>query len=484
MPGSFSKDARPLRTGGYTNFEAPTAAAIPPSVGSVVMVPITHDWGPFKVPTLCLSNATFLQKFRDGATTGKRDVRFAFQGEDFDGRNGAGAVIVYRTGTAAAAKATKVIQNSTPANALTVTALYEGTKGNTIATQDVTKADGTRDFVVTVNTVEVERYNHVATDLTTLAAAINAQSNWLRASVTLDGVALVTTLQTLAGGNNGEVLTGTEWTALMAALEFERFGIFTTSQVDATILAALKTWVQGRNKSGQRFLAVVGGNGATGTGPDSMSAANTRSTTLNDQNFINVGGFAVIDEVEGALNPGQAAPRIAGVFAARGRNRSMSLARLRGWTLSAAPSSAEVDSAYAAGTVTLARDSDPVAPVYIEKGLTTFTTQNDVTRPYRIYRNPKFVLTMAIFETELAEYAVSPGLIGELGVNDATRSAIVGDAVARLKAMEASNIIQAGWNVGVDGDPPPSNDDEYVALKYRFKFTRTVEQVYNTVVVG
>jgi hypothetical protein len=484
MPGTFSKSNRPTRTGGYTNFDSTAITAIQASVGSTVAVPITHDWGPFKVPTLCASYSEFLARFGSGATTGRRDAKQVFQGEDFDGRQGAGAAIIYRTGTAAAAKATAITTNTTPASAITVTALYEGTKGNTITTQSLTMPDGSRDYAVSVGGLEVERYNHLATDLNALAALVNASSPWIRIAVTLSGVALIGTVTTLSGGNDGASLTGTEYTALQGALEFERFGIFVTSQADPTILASFKTWAVNRNAAGQRFLMVTGGNGSAGVGSETMITANTRSGTLNDPHFINVGGFYVTDEVEGLLSPAAAAPRIAGIFAARGRSRSLSLARVRGWTLTTAPTSAEVDTAYTSGTLTLARDSNPVAPVYIEKGLTTYTTKSSTSRPYKVYRNPKFVLTMTSLETELAAYAMSPGIIGELGVNDKTRAAIVGDAVARLTLLEAQNVVQAGWTVGVDTDPLPSNDDEFVALRYSLRFARTVEQIYNTIIVA
>lgn len=485
MPGTFSKASRPRRPGAYVNFEARTPTQVPPASGSVVAIPLTHDWGPFKVPTLVDSYAEFTALFGDSPTPGRLAARQAFQGEGLPGRSGAGGVIVYRFGLVAAAKATKSLTNTTPVAALKLDAKYEGTKGNNLTVTVQTNAvDGTaKDVILYLSGVEVERYTRLATDVAGFATQINQVSRWVVATSLVTGVALtVVTAQAFTGGNDGTPVDASAWTAVMSALEFERFGVFVPFDlIDPAVLASFKTWVANRNAAGQRFMFVCGG-----TSPDPMATANTRSTTLNDPNIVNVGGFSVTDDTDstGVLTTSQLAPRIAGIIAARGEDRSITFARMAGLTLLTAPTSAEVDSGFDAGTLVVTRDSNTQAPVRVEKALTTWTTKSDPLRSYTVFRNPKFMRTMMGLETEITQYAEGVGIIGELGVNDKTRLALVAEFSARMHAREEANIVQPGWTVVVDQDPPPSDDDEFVALRYGLKFLRTVEQVYSTIVVA
>jgi len=44
--------------------------------------------------------------------------------------------------------------------------------------------------------------------------------------------------------------------------------------------------------------------------------------------------------------------------------------------------------------------------------------------------------------------------------------------------------VQTGFSVGIDPSPPPSDNDEFIALLYGVAFGRSVEQVFNTVIIS
>jgi hypothetical protein len=262
-------------------------------------------------------------------------------------------------------------------------------------------------------------------------------------------------------------------------VEPHRFSLLAFANLtDGDVLASLATWSEGLNTSGKRFVTVVGG--AAG---ESVATAVTRSGTLNDPNFVNLGGGTYEDSKFGATSTAQLAPRVAGILANAGESQSITFKRLAGLSITLGSTNAEIISALENGVVTIARDSHPEAPVRLEKGLTTFTDTDDVDRPYSIYSNPKFVRTMHGLELELTEFA-EINVIGRLPVNDSTREYLVGQMAARLEAREAAGVVQAGWSVDVDNDPPPSDDDEFIGLVYGIGFGRSLEQVFNTVVVG
>jgi hypothetical protein len=182
------------------------------------------------------------------------------------------------------------------------------------------------------------------------------------------------------------------------------------------------------------------------------------------------------------LSTSQFAPRLAGILSALGEDRSASGARVAGVTLQNSANEAGIDTAYNGGVIVLAADTDPNAPVHIEKGLTTYTTKTDPTRPYNIFKTPKFVRTMHDLQKEIDRW-VHSNVIGQLQVNSKTRS---GGGRGDVPEAPASRGLRLD-PVRLDGrsrDPPPLDNVEYVSLDYSVAFGRSVEQVLNTITVA
>lgn len=483
MPGTFSKTARPKLPGAYVNFEALPQSSVPPSVGSVVAIPFTHDWGPMDRAVRVDSLGEFKSVYGPSEDTpGYKAVKQAFQGEGVTGRGGAGQVVAVRIGGSAAAKSSRVLQNTTPAAALTLTALYEGTYGDDlrVTIQDYASDAAKDELILLLGSVELERYVYANTDVNDLAAQINATSEWVSAVANISGVALGTIANAaFTAGNDGGTLVAGDWTAMLTLLEVERFSVFAPfDMTDTGIVASIKAWAQTLNTQGKRFMTVLGG-----ALNETVTTAVTRAASLNDENFVTVGVGSVEDDELGILSTSQLAPRIAGVIAQRGEAMSLTYARLAGLTIVVGPSLANVLTAYDGGVVVLGRDSNVEAPVRIEKGVTTYTTTSNVQKPKTIFSDPKFVRTMQALEGEITEWAETY-VIGQLQVNQKTREAVIGEMMARLKRREELGVIQAGWSVEVDRNPAPSDDDTFIALLYGIKFGRSVEQVFNTIRVG
>jgi Phage tail sheath protein beta-sandwich domain len=480
LAGTFSKGKRPVRPGAYFNFEALAVPAVPPSVGNVVCVPFTSDWGPMKQAVELGTFSEFIAVYGSNQNTdGFKAVKQAFQGEGVPGSGGAGLVVAYRMGGTAAAKSTANLQNTTPANAVTITAVYEGSRGDSIKlTVRDYAADSTKsELVVYDGAVQVENYVYADADIADLVSQINGSSDWIRATLVQGGVALnLVTSTSLSGGNSGTTLLAADWTAMLSALEISRFGFFAPYKLtDSSILTSIKTWAQNLNSKGKRFTTVVGG-----ALDEAVSAAVTRSTSLNDPDFVNVGVGSVIDENLGVLSTSELVSRVAGILAQRGEAKSLTFARMAGLTIRLGATDAQISTAFDGGVTVLSRDSNVLAPVRIEKGLTTWTTTSDPNRPYAIFRQPKFVSTMHGIEMELGEW-LEQNVIGKLAVNDTTRTVVVGETKNRMRTREQLGIVQSGWTVVVDPDPPPSDDDEFVAIVIGMGFGRSVEQVFVTV---
>jgi hypothetical protein len=355
-----------------------------------------------------------------------------------------------------------------------------------VTTQDYAADAAQNEIIIYDGTVELERFHYADADIEALVTLINDKSDWLTAELLEDGTALEdVTSQPLTEGNDGATLTAEDWTELMEALETERFAVFVPYDLtDSEVRESLVAWAQELNENGKRFMTVIGGEAA-----EEVEAAAERSEAIDDENFVNVGVGTVVDQGtfgddELELSTSRFAPRVAGALAGRGESLSLTFARFADVVrLEGGPTEADILTAFDAGVVVLARDSNADAPIRVEKGLTTYTTDTDTDKPYLIYRQPKFVMTMQAVERELTEYAES-NVIGLLPVNDKTRQLLIGEFGARLSRREDVGILQKGSTVGVDPDPPPSDSDEFVALVYGVLFGRSTEQVFNVVRVG
>lgn len=489
MPGTWTISALPKRGGAYFNFKGQPQTLVPPAVGSVVAVPFVHSWGPENLPVTLNSFSDFSSIYGDDlGSAGWRAVRQGFVGEAVRGRRGAGAVVGYRLVGSAGALATVSLSNTTPAAALRVDALYKGTRGNALrVTIQTDPADGTkRDLVVLDGLTILETWPYTPADLAGLAASVNGKSNWVKLTVLIDGVALTPVAAVpLAAGNDGSTLVAGDWTTMMTALEAQRFGYLAPYDLtDSSIVASLTAWAKNANAKGRRFFTVVGG-----ALNELVATAVARAATMNDPDMVTIGVGSIQDNVmldangnPVVLSTSQFVPRLAGIMAALGETRSLSGARVGGVDLLNGANEASIDLAFDGGVIVLARDSDPDAPIRVEKGLTTYTTKSNKDVPYAIFKTPKYVRTMHDLQDEITAYVAS-NVQGQLTVDSKARSHMVGYVSALLQTREDNRAVQHGWSVGVSSNPPPSDDDEFIALDVALAFGRSAEQVLLNVTV-
>jgi hypothetical protein len=503
VAGTFSKNARPKRPGAYFNFVVQQQEPTLVNTDGVVLVAAKHSWGPPKQAVQVESWADWLGVFGRGSadqtvfTDGYKAAFDAFRGEGVDGRGGAGAVIFYRLLPTDAAKASASISNGTT-NAITLTAVYEGLYGNQISYEtvpDPTDPTTSDNLVLFVEGIEVERYKYAKTNITDLAAQVNGttpyaasrRSQWVVASAVTSGTALTghATAVAFTGGLDGGALVAGDYTAMMTAVEPLRFSLFAPyNLLDKTVILSLADWCDTRNAKGKRFMAIFGG----APGEVFADAANGGSTIagaadLDSPNIIRIGIGTFTDDRFGDLGTAQLTTRTAGILAWRGEALALTYARLAGLTIKAGPSDQDAENAPGRGLTVLARDSHPTAPVRFETAVTTYTDVTNVDMPVSIFGNPKFIRTMQGIETELTEFAEA-NVIGLLPVNAGTRDYLRGQMSSRMQARQDAGVIQSGWTVKVATQPPPSDDDDFVALDYAIKFGRSLDQILNTVVVG
>lgn len=501
MAGIFSKNNRPELPGAYVNFEAARAQPLPSAQGTEVAIAGQGDWGPVDEVIRCRTEAEFRAVFGPSDNTDLYlAARQAFQGEGFNGNGGCGELVVKRFegAGAAAVKAAITLKNTagSPVNALPLRAKFAGTYGNKLSSEVIDGA-GTNDIlIIKLEGREVERYTFLQTDIKALGEEITANSDWVElAGSVVTGTALdKATDGALVGGTNGTAGTA-DWDTTMETLETQPFAILAAFKLtDSGVLTSIKTWTEEANESGRRFFTVVGGARVDDETPEDFEDAFERSGDMADPDILNVDGIILRDLINGPaednravlVDGSQLTARVAGIIAARGEYASITMARLANTELVAGRGLTDQVTAFEKGVITFARDSHAIAPIHIKTGLTTWTQADadaDPTRPYRTYRQPKYVRTMHGIETDLTKY-VEEEILGRRPIDGPTRDAVVAEAKRILSEREKQSVLQSGWTVGIDQDPPPTDEDEFIALVLNVKFGRALEQVYFSISVS
>lgn len=487
MSSIFQTSSQPKLAGSFFDFRTSDIPVIPASIGRKVALVFTHSWGPINAAVECASLGEWLEKFGgdpSNPTSGYIAAVEAFKGSGFNGERGAGGLIAYRAAAPAAAKATHILTNTTPATAITLTAKHEGTTGNAlrVTTQDHA-ADTTKDELVLLDSggAVLETYVYTDVNIADLAAQINAASAYVTAVEAITGVKLTAVASaSFTGGADGSTLTSTEYGDALDALSVPRFGVLAFENLtDGAIQATVLAWAKGQDASGHRFFTVLGG-----ALDEDITAAVTRSAAMNDPNFINVGVGSIADDailVSGSgvvLSTAQLAPRIAGLVANRGERQSLTFAKLADLRIVVGPSATDIVKAYDNGVVVLSRASDAQATVRVEKGLTTYTSDTS-DMPRGVFSVPRFVAVMHGIQDDLTQWA-EENVIGQSSVDDDTRYAVLSQINALLTERQRLGAIQAGWSASIATSPPPNDDDAFVAFVISAHFGRSTEQVLFT----
>lgn len=453
-----------------------------PSFNEVVAIPIVHDWGPLgsddEGSKLVTSFREFEAIYGNSDTPGRDAVYQAFKGQATPTGLGAGGVIVHRMATGSAAPAEVTINNTTPAAALNLEAVYSGDRGEDISyILDDDPSDGTRDRLrILFKGAEVERYSYPNTDVAQLALLINNRpSAYVRATSLISGVALTPTAGTaFAGGDDGSAIGSTQWLAALDALEFANFGIFAPFNLtDTSIKASIVQWMQQQEAEMRPVRAVFGG--AAGEDVAAAIAELTANPTWRDPHLIRFGVGTYHDEsLDKDLSTSQLAPRIAGVLAARGRRSALTRALVGDLTVvgSTGPTSLDLIAGRDAGVTMLRRVSHADADLAVSQGVSTFNSRTTEGRPYDLFSEPRIVGVLDQFLREMVEWG-DDVVIGDLTVTDDTRNEVRKEVSKKLDALVSDGLAVPG-TTSVDVEPPddPALEDA-IPYEFSFKPTRT-----------
>lgn len=341
----------------------------PPPVGvvpqGIVAALLRASWGP-------LNEVVVLENIQSIAATYGSGGTLAVAEEAFQG--GCRRVLAYRLGTGGA-KATLILKDTaaTPADVVTLTAKYEGIRGNDLK---VTVRDSLTD------TTKRELLIHEGTTLrqtitfakgtgepqALVDAVAASNSPWITATKLADGNGTLATVtqQALTGGADPTV-TGDVYSAGLTAIEALDWNVLAVDSEDTATHVAVQTYIDRVRSEGKRVLAVVGE-------PTSVALATrlTNAKAFNDYAIVYVAnGFKGSD---GATREGyKAAAMVAGMVAAASITDSLTHAVVRNATeVVGALTNAEIEQAIQSGALVFTVSAQK--QVHIEYGINTFVT--------------------------------------------------------------------------------------------------------------
>jgi hypothetical protein len=439
----------------YANLQAKAASLVSGGTTGIVAMAVTADWGPDKIATSVISESDLINKF--GPSSGGGSAFYAIR-EAL--RGGAQSVLAYRMETVAGAKATRILQDATAGTAITLTGLYNGVRANGFTIDVITNAlnGSAKDVKISEAGVLLETF----TGLTN--AAIVAQIMGTAAGSTASryvtavagGGTFVTNVAgaTMTGGNSGLVVTGTELSSAMTALEPMVWDTFSGASITTgSMLTSLSSWILGLRAAGQKVMLVIGSNTA-----ETQATAVANALTYGNSEGVIYVWPGIVDDANITRTGAEFASRVAGLVASKATNNSLTHAPLSYVTgLAYLPANAEVKAALAGGLLTISGDGR--GGYQVEKGITTLTTPSTTTpqgfRKIRIVRICDSIINAV-------SQATNQSYIGSTLNNEVGQQVVLGAIKAFLDQLVRQNQIKSDFTVALDPAFTATADRMYV----------------------
>ena len=359
-------------------------------------------------------------------------------------------IYLYRPAGTGGVKATAVI------GALTVTALYEGARGNDISiiiAEDVDN-EGTYNIQTVVDGTVVDA--QAVKDLSKLVA--NAWVTFTGTGTTITETAG----QTLQNGADPTV-SATDYATFLTAIEPYQFDVLIYDGTDSTTIQAIASFVERiSNNVGQKCQAVMAGE----------SAANS-----NSEFVIAVNNGVILDDGT-ALTAQQATWWVGGCEAGAQYNESLTYAQYPN-AVEANPklTSVQSEEAIGDGYIVFLDEFDSIKVYSDINTLTTFTPDKG-----EEFRKNRLMRTLMQFCNDCYKY-FSTSFIGKVDNNEAGRNLLKGWIVGYFNEMQANNGVKNFTAEDVEVLAVDGQIDA-VLINVYIQPVDAVEKIYVTVTVS
>lgn len=466
----FTPGEKKVRPGAYNRYENGGAKAIGTS-GFVAAV-FGGDWGPLNSIQTILPEQDPSLIYGDSASE-VIDLTLA---------GGAKKVLAVRVG-AGGTKASVILKDTTatPANAITATLKYEGTRELGFIVRDILGDAALREFVVTEAGVIIEKIRFAVSAGGEVDALIAASATSKYVTMTKIGayagtgkLALVAS-GTFTGGANPTVTTES-YSIGFGLLETKRWDDIVVDTNDTAVHAVLSGFVNRIYQLGKMAFAVVGE-------PSTVlyDVRCDHAKTYNDYNTIYVGmGYynAAAEKVEGW----KAAAYIAGLVASTSTKKSITHVVIPdAVSLIETLTDTQYQTAVSSGMIALSTSPDD--KIWVDAGITTLTEPTgEDDKGWQKIKRVKIRFEMM---TRISD-KVEP-LAGQVDATTDGKTTTIQAAQGVLNDMVAEKKLATGAIIELVEDPTADPDSAYFKitaydidslekfyLVYKFRFSETV----------
>ena len=478
----------PKLPGLYMNFKAAALAAVTTGDRGTVVVPYKAHWGKIGGFTELYRETDILNVFGSiedsNGSTFYKTLRMCCLG-------GPKKILGYRLASSAAAKATLTLKDAENADKVTLSAKYEGERGNGFkATLAASLTDeGVYTLKLYEDTTLLKTYSF--TTWQGLVDTVNADNSYVTAAKAAANTDLSgntfkpTTSAAFSGGNSGITgVTAADYIAMLNVLEQETFNILTLDGVtDASIQTSVASWVINMRKNGKKIVAFMGGSNEDDTCDEAVSRTISRSAGFNHEGIINVGTGVVLDDV--SYCSAEAAPYAAGLMAGQKMTESTTYAATpfddvtRRWR---GGRSSEQEKAVTNGVFLFIYDGRIVK---VLQGINTLITlRQDQNNAFKKIRS---IRTMDAIDADMQKTA-EDNYIGKINNIVEGREALVGACKQYMEGCAQGGIIEKGTSDvycdptyhGANATIKPEADQ--VFLKWEAQVTDVVEKIFSNFV--
>lgn len=478
----------PKLPGLYMNFKAAALAAVTTGDRGTVVVPYKAHWGKIGGFTELYRETDILNVFGSiedsNGSTFYKTLRMCCLG-------GPKKILGYRLASSAAAKATLTLKDAENADKVTLSAKYEGERGNGFkATLAASLTDeGVYTLKLYEDTTILKTYSF--TTWQGLVDTVNADNSYVTAAKAAANTDLSgntfkpITSAAFSGGNSGITgVTAADYIAMLNVLEQETFNILTLDGVtDASIQTSVASWVKNMRKNGKKIVAFMGGSNEDDTCDEAVSRTISRSAGFNHEGIINVGDGVVLDDV--SYCSAEAAPYAAGLMAGQKMTESTTYAATpfddvtRRWR---GGRGSEQEKAVTNGVFLFIYDGRIVK---VLQGINTLITlRQDQNNAFKKIRS---IRTMDAIDADMQKTA-EDNYIGKINNIVEGREALVGACKQYMEVCAQGGIIEKGtYDVYCDPTYHGANatikpEADQVFLKWEAQVTDVVEKIFSNFV--
>lgn len=449
--GNWEKQNKTL-PGFYLNIKSAVTRAINFGSSGTAAICESLSWGPV-AQILTIDDATDVFRtlgYDLDESAQMRFLREIFLGSvNADGSarsSGAAKVLLYRPAAADAAAAEATV------GGITATARYPGVRGNSVSVAVSADPDQAGAFLVTTYVSGSKEDEQTVTDISALTA-----NDWV--SFSGSGAPTAASVTALTGGADGTV-SASAYASFLTALEPERFDVVIYDGTDATVSAAMTSFVKRlRDREGRKVRAVMPG----------YAQADFEGVTSP------VNGIVLKDGV--TLTAAQSCWWVGGCAAGADYNQDMTYAVHPGAAgVSPKYTNAQAAALISAGNLVFFEDEGNVRVFYDINTLTSFTAEKT-----RTFSKNRPIRTLDYLANSL--YRIFADFhVGQTDNDADGRNLVKKEIVKLLNAMQASHAVK---NFTADDvSVVPGEDSDAIAVDLAVQPVDAISKIYMTVTVS